>query len=389
MALIPNKQFNEPTGSNSVGVNLALNGNLFVCTSQPRIRLYNQNTLENSRVSQSITSGSQSITLINAASAIVHHSSAVVTFVELSSLHTTTITSGVVSAPTSGLGQLAAGNPTLGTALLARSTSGGVLKVLSNATCSSLTPAALSGSTVTSVITKDNKWLLGTSAGRIMEIDDSGTVTTNIAVPTTPAVSATVQQVIGLVYYNNKVLALTDLGFLHLYDWSLPALLDTKFVGSSTTSTFSTLCDLGSGSAAYIPSRAGQSAILEVYFEKQKIVLEDSFIPPVSPTFASYDPVTRFLGVASNSSGFTSYITFKVTNTNKIPVTTRLQDPAGLDVAGRVIRVRKAGIGRSIVESDTNVGTGEQSIDSTEGRSYFEIAVRQSPEKFDIREFPA
>ena len=43
----------------------------------------------------------------------------------------------------------------------------------------------------------------------------------------------------GLVYYNDKLLVLTDLGLMFLYKWSTSTLLDTQFTSPTSTSSFS------------------------------------------------------------------------------------------------------------------------------------------------------
>ena len=389
MSLKIYKDFTEPSGSNNVPISLAYNGNIYAITSQPRIRLYNQETFENTKVSQAITSGAQGITLINSASAVMCHSSATVSYVELSSLHTTTVTSGAAAATSSGFAQLAAGNPTSGIAILSRSTSGGVIKATTSQVLSALTPAALSGTIATAIIVKDSNWILGTANGRVMEMDSSGTVTTNIALPTTPAISVPTLQVTGLVYYNDKLLVLTDLGLMFLYKWSTSTLLDTQFTSPTSTSAFSCLVDLGSGSAAAAWNGSGSTPLSEIYSDSEKIVFEDTLYIPGTIKSMSCDPTSNFIGISGTSSTFTSYFSAKTSKTSKIHIPTRLQDPAGLDIPGRVIRLRKARVGASIVESDTSVGTGAQNIVATDSRSYIEIAVRTSPEKFDIREFDA
>lgn len=391
MSLKYYRNLSEPTGSNSVSFGLAYSGNYYIITSQPRIRMYSQNTFENTKVSQNITSGAQGICLINSASAVLGHNSASVTYMELSSLHTTSVTSGAVSVPT-GFGQVMAGNITNGEVIMGRTSSGGVIKATTAPALTALTPSALSGAVVNTVISKGSNWILGTNNGKIMEMDSSGTVSTNITVPTTPAISTPTPQIIGLSYYNDKLLALTDLGLMFLYTWSTSTLLDTQYVGYSIAgSSSSCLCDLGSGSVAMScnPNGGSGGLLQEIYYESGKILIEDSLVLPNAPKSITYDPTTSFIGVNGSSSAFTTCSSAKVSKTDKIQVTTRLQDPAGLDIPGRVIRLRKAKVGSSVVENDTVTSTGPQTINATDSRSYLEIAVRSSPEKFDIREFDA
>lgn len=391
MSLKIYKNLSEPTGSNTCPIGLAYNGNYYVYTSQPRVRLYDQNTFKNVMVSQSVTSGAQGICLINSASAVMCHNSASVTYVELSSLHTTSVTSGAAAAP-SGYGQVIAGNVSSGEAIIGRTSSGGVVKANTSFSLSTLSPSALTGTTAISVISKGSNWILGTSSGKIMEMDSSGTVSTNITVPVTPAVSTPNPQIIGLSYYNDKLLAITDLGLAFLYTWSTSTLLDTQYIGYSIAgSSSSCLCDLGSGSAVISSSPNGGSGGLlqEIYYECGKILIEDSLILPTGVKTLTYDPTTDFIGINGTSSAFTSACSAKASKTDKIQVPTRLQDPAGLDIEGRVIRLRKSKIGSSIVESDTTTTIGSQLINATNSRSYIEIAVRTSPEKFDVREFDA
>jgi len=389
MSLKYYKDFTEPTGSNNVQLSLAYNGNVYAVTSQPRIRLYDQATFENTKVSQSITSGAQGITLITSASAVMCHNSASVTYVELSSLHTTSVTSGAAAAPSSGLNQLAAGNPTSGIAILARSTSGGVIKATSSQVLTALTPAALTGTTATAIVVKDSNWIIGTANGKVMEMDSSGTVSTNITLPATPAIAAQTIQVTGLVYYNDRLLVLTDLGLMFLYQWSTSTLLDTQFTSPTTAYSFSCLTDLASGSAAASWNGSTSAPLSEIYFDAGKIVFEDTIYIPGTIKSLTCDPTTNFVGMGGTSSSFTSYFSAKSSKTDRIQVSTRLQDPAGLDIEGRVIRLRKSKIGSSIVESDTTTTIGSQLINATNSRSYIEIAVRTSPEKFDVREFDA
>lgn len=131
-------------------------------------------------------------------------------------------------------------------------------------------------------------------------------------------------------------------------------------------------------------------AIHEVYFEKGEILVESCW--------TGMSNSTTIVGTAQNNSGKMAMVTtsttspaamrvFNTTSPTKVGVLTRAQEPVGLDVPARVIRIRDAGIGRTFIESDITIAVGASSYPCTADRNYIEMAFITSPDKWDIREF--
>ena len=76
---------------------------------------------------------------------------------------------------------------------------------------------------------------------------------------------------------------------------------------------------------------------------------------------------------------------FNISSPNICSESTRFQDPVGVDVASRCIRIRDEGIGRTTIEIDQNVSSGAQPVNATSDRQYIELNFYSG--NWDIREF--
>jgi hypothetical protein len=77
-----------------------------------------------------------------------------------------------------------------------------------------------------------------------------------------------------------------------------------------------------------------------------------------------------------------------VPGNSPVSVQTRAQDPEGVNVGCRIIRIRDLGK-TSFIESDQDILAGVNNINSNEEGQYIELAIinTSNPFKWDIREF--
>lgn len=374
--------------------------NIYTINASTNFRKYDLATLTNTlTVNATSSTIGTGIALINSASAIMSCTSANLLFIELSTGYRSTITTNAAATQRSvAMQQIAANQSTL-FGIATKSTTGSVTLINgSTFALSSLTVSTLSGVNATCVIPKtdSSNFLIGSSDGKVHEIDTSGTVIKSLTLPITNKYGGalTSLQVGSMSYYNNYLLVADTGGIVRLYDWSGgPTLLDQYFCTAWNLNQTIMLSNAASGTCYMTTPQANNlynHAIHEVYFEKGEILVESCW----TGMFNS----TTLVGTTQNNSGKMAMITtgttspcamrvFNVTSPVKVNVLTRAQDPVSLDVPARVIRIRDAGIGRTFCESDITIAAGASSYPCTADRNYIELALLTSPNKYDIREF--
>jgi len=374
--------------------------NIYTINASTNFRKYDLATLTNTlTVNATSSTIGTGIALINSASAIMSCTSANLLFIELSTGYRSTITTNAAATQRSvAMQQIAANQSTL-FGIATKSTTGSVTLINgSTFALSSLTVSTLSGVNATCVIPKtdSSNFLIGSSDGKVHEIDTSGTVIKSLTLPVTNRYGGalTSLQVGSMSYYNNYLLVADTGGIVRLYDWSGgPTLLDQYFCTAWNLNQTIMLSNAASGTCYMTTPQANNlynHAIHEVYFEKGEILVESCW----TGMFNS----TTLVGTTQNNSGKMAMITtgttspcamrvFNVTSPVKVNVLTRAQDPVSLDVPARVIRIRDAGIGRTFCESDITIAAGASSYPCTADRNYIELALLTSPNKYDIREF--
>ena len=374
--------------------------NIYTINASTNFRKYDLATLTNTlTVNATSSTIGTGIALINSASAIMSCTSANLLFIELSTGYRSTITTNAAATQRSvAMQQIAANQSTL-FGIATKSTTGSVTLINgSTFALSSLTVSTLSGVNATCVIPKtdSSNFLIGSSDGKVHEIDTSGTVIKSLTLPITNKYGGalTSLQVGSMSYYNNYLLVADTGGIVRLYDWAgSPTLLDQYFCTAWNANQTIMLSNAASGTCYMTTPQANNlynHAIHEVYFEKGEILVESCW----TGMFNS----TTLVGTTQNNSGKMAMITtgttspcamrvFNVTSPVKVNVLTRAQDPVSLDVPARVIRIRDAGIGRTFCESDITISAGASSYPCTADRNYIELALLTSPNKYDIREF--
>ncbi len=374
--------------------------NIYTVNATTLFRKYDQATLTNTlTVNATSSTAATGVALMNSASAVVSCTSANLLFIELSTGHRSTITTNAAATQRSTAMQQIATNQSTLFGIATKSTTGSVTLINgSTFALSSLSIAGLTSQNATCVIAKtdSSNFFIGSSDGKVHEIDTAGTVIKSLTLPVTNRYGGalTSLQVGSMAYYNNYLLVADTGGIVRLYDWTGgPTLLDQYFCTAWNLNQTIMLSNAASGTCYMTTPQANNlynHAIHEVYFEKGEILVESCW----TGMFNS----TTLIGTAQNTSGKMAMITtgttspcamrvFNTTSPVKVNVLTRAQDPVSLDVPARVIRIRDAGIGRTFCESDITIAAGASSYPCTADRNYIELALLTSPNKYDIREF--
>lgn len=384
----------------AIAVTLSGSTKLYTVTSTPDFRVFDMNTGAQTNTSLAVVAGSRHITLVApATAAIFSASNSQVDFIDLNTQAKTSITTGAVNTGTGVQGQQCAGNPTTKLALCTRSVSGSVGKVDNSGsvpTCSTLSPGSLSGKTVTSVITKNSNWIIGTNAGVIYEIDSAGTLSNTITLPMTNNVGTTpTVYVTGLSYSDPYLAVTTSSGFLYIYNQSTATLLWQGLAPMPSSSTTGTpLCAAACGTTIIgrgITVSTNGAAIGEFYFGNGVGSYEATSFAEVTSqlSFVGVDATSKKSWVTHNStSNFMQVRIFDITS-GYTTETTEIQNPIGTQVTGRIIRLRDPGVGKASVEVDQNIGAASTSVRCTDDHNYIEIALAGGTEKDDFREFKA
>lgn len=372
---------------------------IYYVTNQASFKKFDQTTLTNTLnvIASSLTS--TGVGLFSSASAVMVFNSAHVYIVNTSTGAFTDITTNAASTQRLNAMQQVATNQITLLGIATKSTTGSVTLInANNSTCTSLTVSSLSGFNATCVIPKTgtSNFFIGSSNGKVHEIDTSGTVIKSLTLPITNRYGGalTTLQVGSMAYYNNYLLVSDTGGIVRLYDWAgSPTLLDQYFCTAWNSNQTIMLSNAASGTCYMTTPQANNlynHAIHEVYFERGEILVESCW--------TGMSNSTTVVGTTQNTSGKMAMITtgttspaamrvFNTTSPAKTNVLTRAQDPPGLDIPARVIRIRDAGIGRTFVESDITIAAGASSYPCTADRNYIELSLLTSPDKWDIREF--
>ena len=379
---------------------------IYTVTAQTGFHVFNQSTLQNTlTIYASSLTGTGIALTSNSASSILTFNSGAVYFVNNSTGNFSNITSGAVATYSSTAMQQVDIDPTTGIAIATSTNTGNVLSINTlTFVCSSLVISQLSGFNATCVTAKldgTGNFLIGTTSGATYEINSVGGVVKTLASPATNKYGGALTSygISSVSFYNGKALTLDRAGIIRLYDWtqSTPALLDMYIGTCWNLSQNSVLSRAASGTCFVTGPKASNlytQAVTEIYFEQGEILVESQWLNFPSSTIMRgvvHSPISNKIAVVSTDTN--SLYAMKVLNvlpTAKTLSTTRIQYPANTDVGGRVIRIRDAGIGRSIVETDVTLVAGATGLPSTVGRNYIELALITSPSNMvDIREFKA
>lgn len=260
------------------------NDQVIICeTTGPSVRKFSLTTQTQVGTNITCLSTPTTICMIDGSSAIVA-SSAVTTvdFIELATQYRVNF-SGGQTTPSLTKGQMSAADTSAKIAFIAASNSRSITKVNGNTfTVSTITLAIGANSTVTTVIYKSSdRWLIGTSIGRVYEIDSSGNIKDELNITyDSPFLgvltgSYNTPSIRYMSIDNNLLLVSINDGSLILYDWSTKTKLNQMHVGKDNGIV---LCSSSSGitlaSRNYILGSPNSNQVYELDFTVQPIHLE-------------------------------------------------------------------------------------------------------------------
>jgi hypothetical protein len=366
---------------------------LFAVTSTPLFKAYD---IENGQELYSLTpvSGACGIAIVNDLSAIlVSNTNNQVDFIQLSSGYRTLITSGASTVNTNtNTQQVTAVN---GIAIATRAIASTVMKITASAV-SQLTVTGMTG--IAKCATCDltsGTYFLGTTDGKIHEINSSGTLLATVTLPCTPGISVADVDIFGISVSLPYVAVTTGQGYLYIYNWSTGTIKTVLPIMEATATTNGVaLCDSVSGYTAFIMSRANGSdgmATSVMYFKEGVPYIEQFEFNNSGQTGIGSGITEGWLWSWTNDANANmqlrrwEYPTFANVN-----VGARIDDPEGTPRAGTVIRIIDGGIGKKRLQSVTDIGAFEQQIACTDDRDYIEIVdYTQGTNKTGFREFTA
>ena len=361
-------------------------------TSEPKFRRYNYLTL-GLAASATLTGTSPSdISFIAPASCVVSYSgSSQFDILDINTLNVNHITVNAGATKLATTQQIAA-NPNTHLAMATRSNQG-QLTMVSLTTAAVISPAALTSAYANCICLRPDTgtWIVGTSLGTVFEINSGGSVLNTITLPTTSQITAPTINVYGVSFSYPNVCAATDTGEVFVYNWATNTLLYSFMAADGK----SVLCQASSGVTLlgknqYTGNNAG-CPVSEIYLEKSYPVPESTYFNETNYTFYALNIENTF-NYAIGVIGQASFLQLRVWNmlpTSKTFVNTRMQNPPGTDVTGRVIRIRDNGIGTACVEIDQTISAGSNSVQCTNQRNYIELGLNTGNTLFDIREFQA
>lgn len=380
------------------------NGIAFVCTNEPKMRSWDLVTLAQGASSTtnpaSSPSGISIVSIVSGASAIamiVSSGSNQYDFVHTVTGARTQITTNATPTKYGYNNQQLATMPTLGIACITQVASGGVkICNYNSSTVITVSVSGMANASPSCVLTRsastNNTFLVGTTDGSIKEITSSGTLLATASLPLTPATGVQQQIVTGLASWNDYVVAATDRGMLYCLDWTTGLVVDAMVAGAGTTNL--SLSNSVSGTFIIPSGNQGSSSgqtLTEVWFDAGRFAVQDVFVEEGS--FISYgvaiDPsINRVIRLSTTATQRARV--FAITPMNRVNVDTRIQQPLGTDIEGRIIRIRDAGVGSAVIELDTTITPALTPLISTEDHNYIEIALSTSPSgSWDVREYKA
>lgn len=375
-------------------------GKLITIDTGPKFRKTDLDTLVEDYTAVTCLANPVGISFLSIASAIIVSStSASIDLIELSGGYRQNYTTNAVAASTVGLGkgQQVAGDPITKIAYSVADNIAGKVQKFNGNTFTISTHTSLTGVTgkITTLINiASGSWIVGTDDGKIHELDTTPSVVKTITLPTTPAAgTAPTWKVSGLSYFNDRLMVLTAAGVVFIYTYSTSTVIKKDYFGSvgsgGNALLGTTLCDSASGAVLYSPNfnkTTTGSEVLEYDLvsmtteDIHRVELAQKSCPAVGIDKSTY----RAWAIIDTN----KIRVFDISNRDNTTVTTRVQDPAGTDIAARIIRLRDAGPGRATVDLDQNITAVETSLNARKNSKYIEITIEDlATDKFDVRVF--
>jgi WD40 repeat protein len=283
-----------------------------------------------------------------------------------------------------------AANISSGVAFHVTSTTGNVVRIDSTGgTSATLSPAWASGKVMFGVIHKpgSSNFLFACNDGTIREVDSAGTtlVSTITARTLTSEVGSRTLVPETMAMIGDNLFVGTTQGVLLHIKFSTDTLLDKRIISRpvNITSVTTDRPVIGLGFPA--------GNLLPVFFPQfgetaQNIALyaADSY-PIIEVDSLASDQAIYVLGSGVNQSADKFWVSFGQGQVSvydcpcqaSLAEDTRIQDPVGLDVAGRILRIPMyPGMRQRKVESDTDIDDEETSIDyNLDNCEYLEVAL--------------
>jgi len=376
--------------------------NLYTVTNEPKLRTYNigATQLKNANTQTLTGSNPAGVTFIAPASIVVaYQGSSRFDLYDANTFATLGITTNAAATKKVSTQQIA-GLPALNLALATNGNTTGHITMVGLSCAAQIVPAVLSGQSAQCVISRfdTNTWLLGTSDGKIHEINSSGTILTTVDLVSAPAVSAPTITVSALAYYNGYVVAGTETETF-VYSWPGGVLQTAQLAGNNTSGS------VMSNAVSGIVLIAGQNGVNnnynpvgELYFDNGNYSLDSTFMNEnnVAMLDLGIEPTNPYAWAIFNTPNApTQFRIFNITPPGKELVSTLAQNPIGNNVACRIIRFRRAnGLGSAVVEVDQNIFPGPANLSCSASRNYMELCllgnvVNGNPPYtvWDIREF--
>lgn len=332
--------------------------------------------------------------------AIAYWASSTPSTLDLSS-GTQTDLSSTVSGPLSRLNGMA-GDPANSYAIYITPNNNSFVRIGTGNTSSTISPSWLSGKKLQSIIHKPGSanFIAGMSDGVIREFDTSGTSVSTISAATiTSEVGSRTLIPESMALIGDNLIVGTSQGILLHYKYSTGTLLDKRLIALPRTNADATTYNaLGVG----FPSDNG---LVPIYFGDpadagQTVALyEANGYPLIEIDRVSSDLSFQHFGAGLNSAGnkfFCSLYTnqlsiFDCQCTGGFSENTKISDPPGLPVDGRVVRLAMFEDFQRKLESDTAIDDEETLIDyKLDGVNYMELISRGtefSSEDTDVRIF--
>lgn len=311
-------------------------------------------------------------------------------------LDTSTVTalSAAANCRTSFKHQTMAGQLADGKALAGSSSSGTLVTITNTGPASgTLTPAEISGTTVNAVIAKPGSslWLIGTTNGKVHEISFTGTVSKTITLPTTPNTgSGTTQSVTTLCLIDDSLFVGTASGIMYEYTYSSSTLKRIFSVASATTTPkgvqFSSPVN-----GLFFMHNTDDGGL------PQAISIMDGGTLPLTPLeqlqwFGTDRLIGCFFDDVNNFACVVSEIfiyAFGCTGLTPTTIATRAQEPVGSDIAHRLLRMHRNGLGQWKLTSDANQLDEEENVDARlNDQIYVDLSLigtQFTDEEFDVR----
>lgn len=339
----------------------------------------------------SVVLNSCAVTLITPATACVFSSnSSQVDYIDINTNAKTSVTTNATTLSSQFVNQQV--DSANGIALACRSSAGGLLRATASGGLTNMTVSALSGVNAVSILANSASgvWFVGTNDGRIITVNQFGTLLNTISIPKTPSITQpTTLKVCGLSFYDPYIVCCTNLGNMYLYNYWTGSEIDRALNDIETGSnTYPSMCPSKNGftvTHSNVTNTANVASIDIVYFGSGRIIKQTEIIESQNSLIGCALSSSNVLVWDSHSSLF-QLRSYDINPISLVSVSTEAQNPPGTPVTSRIIRIIDFGIGKKQVFSDNTIPATETLLPAISNCDYIELAIRNSNE-WDIREF--